>query len=617
MGVSNMNALKLSLALLAISVLAAVSSAQEPEEVVVDEQAAETAASSAAISLEKSVYFIDTNGAPIEIVAGDYVVDAAYGTLVLFDGDGIARAIQARWDAHDLELDYPIAVSLAGDTEAESDYHYIAVLMPGGSGLEAGGTYSGVRPRGLLDAAKNRVQKAANRVQTARKKVKKVRTEVQETVQQTAQQAGSAVQGAVSNVVQNVAGALPTAELQALIQAANQLGLGKLMVCLHNARGQRGQDIVGMISQLQSNPVSLVQNMERGIRQDVMSTFEQVAAPGLQLIRTGKVPTAGQVIGASFKSLNAIAQKGPMAKCVFDFAQPWVPLMQRGADQAIQQAQAETEKLFNQTVKPILEKAIVTGLQPVIAKATEPLGMSKAEEQTVAMGVYARSMTYQFGIAAGEVRVAIDNGNPAAIRNAIKKSEQWTEKAALGFAFEMIRVRGRRALDEHITTKVTAAIGTLSLSKDTIGSIVETVCGLIPEAGGGACALIRYPIKVAWNVIGITVLQKLAEQGIERSYEAYMACEANRLGIAISNEEYLPKMGFLNAGTYEKIDVRKAGICSIPNPWSRLFENRALFDRAVQETIEESLPTGMQGAISEYNGAMIALVDRWERDRRR
>jgi hypothetical protein len=557
------------------------------------------------IVLEKDVYFLDLNSATVLVPAGLYKVDAAYGTLVLFDESGIARAIQARWEPHELNLEWPIAVSLAGETEADADYHFVSVLMPGGSGLEAGGTYSGVRPRGLLSAAKKKVQSAAQGVQRQTQAVANQ-------AQRRTQQAVSNTQQAAKQAAGTVAEAIPTAEIQQLIKVANQLRLQELLSCLQGARDQRRTDLVTMISSMQSNPVGFVGSIQNDISASVTETFPQVVGPALNLVRTGAIPTAGQVVSVSYEALNVVAQQRPATKCIFDFMQPYLPAIQQGADEIVTTAQAKAFQVFERSVQPVLEKAVVAAVKKSIGEGGDALGISDAEVRVIAMGVYARSLREQYQRSAAEIKQAVGSGDAAAVRAAIVSSNEWQEDTTTSFAFEMLRVRGRSALESVVTDRVTTAIGTLSLSEDTIDSIAEAVCGLVPEVGGAACSLVKYPVKVGWNIIGVRVLKKLAETSIERSYEIYMACLAGRMGISIPPETYLPSNDLLKSGRFDKVDVQSAGLCSKPSPWRGFLDDRQYFDQVMQQVVAEDLPVGMQEAVDAYNSSILTLANSWE-----
>ena len=608
--------------------------AQLQESTESEATAAETI-SPVAISLEKPVYFISPSGAVVLIAAGDYRVDAAYGTLVLFDSEGIAWSIQARWEPHGLNLEFPIAVESTGETEADSDYHFVSVLMPGGSGLEAGGTYSGVRPRGLLSAAKEKVeakaravraaaqQKALAAQRAAQQAAQQVAGQVQSTAQQavaTGQQAVATGQQVTAGVINSIGEAIPTREIQQLLVAVHQLGVQDLLVCLANARSDRRANIVDTIRALQSDPANLVFQMQSEFAGNVKKNFPLIAKPGLDMIRTGNVPSTGQIIGSSFTSLNVVMQERPGTKCLADFIAPYVPKVQQGADRMVQQTQERMQNTFNETLMPILTNSIVKGLNLAIssvATSKKVVGMSPNEMELVASGVYSRLLTYRFDQAANKIQAAVKSGDPEAVREAIRGSEAWTNQTALDFGFEMMRIRLRGLLKVELDKKTEAAVGSLKLGTDTVKNISHGVCGLVPEVGAGICSVVFVASSSVWNLVGRRAVVFGAKGAIMGAFEVRMACMAGQLGVRVPPEAYLPSMNFMTPGVYERLDVQKAGSCSEATILTGFMEDRALLNQAIQQIVEDDLPPGLQNSVKTYNTALIALTDQWSKDRRR
>jgi len=122
---------------------------------------------SAAVTLDRDVYFFDSEGNSTLVPAGRYVVTGDDRDLQLFDLD-TARNYELNADAgtHDQEVDAPTAMSVNGGDEFP-DMHVIVLVYPDGSELSASGSYSGIQPRGLLDDARRKAEQAKRAAQQA------------------------------------------------------------------------------------------------------------------------------------------------------------------------------------------------------------------------------------------------------------------------------------------------------------------------------------------------------------------------------------------------------------------------------------------------------------------
>ena len=101
------------------------------------------------VQLDQPVYFLDGQGDNIQVQAGQYQLEALSDGLLLESGEGKSPiAIQATLDTHSQELPEPLATSVPGIPGGElADTHILALLLPGGTSLEAKGSYSGIRTR--------------------------------------------------------------------------------------------------------------------------------------------------------------------------------------------------------------------------------------------------------------------------------------------------------------------------------------------------------------------------------------------------------------------------------------------------------------------------------------
>ncbi len=118
------------------------------------------------ITLEKPVYFLGTDGSPVIAQGGEYTVEAAEEWIKLIPGKERRDALllESEKGTHDVGAEIPIALSIPGDNAEELNRHYVQLLLPDGTSLEANGTYDGIFPRGKWwSKAKARAKKAAAR----------------------------------------------------------------------------------------------------------------------------------------------------------------------------------------------------------------------------------------------------------------------------------------------------------------------------------------------------------------------------------------------------------------------------------------------------------------------
>lgn len=99
-----------------------------------------------AVNLEKAVHFVAPDGSDVLMAAGLYQVEAAERTLRLIPIPGApkdVRVLEAQGMTHVEVVEAPVVVS----EHTDADQYYLALMLPGGKGLVATGSYSGVRSR--------------------------------------------------------------------------------------------------------------------------------------------------------------------------------------------------------------------------------------------------------------------------------------------------------------------------------------------------------------------------------------------------------------------------------------------------------------------------------------
>jgi hypothetical protein len=125
--------------------------------------------SSATITLEKSVHFTTPDGSDVVVEPGTYTIEAAEEWLRLISGERRdALLLEAIKTQHDENLKVANALSQS----SAADEHRITLLLPGGKGLEAIGSVSGVRSRAVRRPPTSRTrtqQQQVSRISTQSK----------------------------------------------------------------------------------------------------------------------------------------------------------------------------------------------------------------------------------------------------------------------------------------------------------------------------------------------------------------------------------------------------------------------------------------------------------------
>ncbi len=130
------------------------------------------------IDIETPVHFLAPDGSPLVTESSIFSVEAAEDWIRLVpDQRHNALLIEAKKGTHELELTDALALSVPDAEGTHSDLHHIVLLLPNGNSLEATGTYSGIRPRGLFDKVAKRIKKQTQQAyKNAHAKAKKTRT---------------------------------------------------------------------------------------------------------------------------------------------------------------------------------------------------------------------------------------------------------------------------------------------------------------------------------------------------------------------------------------------------------------------------------------------------------
>jgi hypothetical protein len=118
------------------------------------------------VTLDQPVHFTTAEGSDVVLDAGVYDVVAADEWLRVTPSEGQAvdaLLLEAQVAKHEEALKAPLGVSAQGESP---DTHHLALLLPNGKRVEAVGSYSGIRSRGLSLLTIRRLQTLARTTNT-------------------------------------------------------------------------------------------------------------------------------------------------------------------------------------------------------------------------------------------------------------------------------------------------------------------------------------------------------------------------------------------------------------------------------------------------------------------
>ena len=98
------------------------------------------------VQLFKPVHFLTSDGGDLIAEPGKYTVESIVGARLRLSAEGQSPVfVEALSTTHSEDLSAPVALTVLGDDE---DLLHVVLLLPSGTGLDAVGSLTGIRPRG-------------------------------------------------------------------------------------------------------------------------------------------------------------------------------------------------------------------------------------------------------------------------------------------------------------------------------------------------------------------------------------------------------------------------------------------------------------------------------------
>ncbi|MDP1947332.1 MAG: hypothetical protein Q8L77_07510 [Nitrospirota bacterium] len=401
-------------------------------------------------------------------------------------------------------------------------------------------------------------------------------------------------------------------DLQALA-ALGQMNLDGVNTCLAAASSAQ-RDMVQLTQRFVANPAAFPPYLIMEVWQQMEGNFDIVMQEELVGLResaaNGKLPQADIVLDRSVRALKKLAERDPSAKCVYTAMEPHIPAMKQAARGVQQQIADKAMNLLQTKVLPAILDPVGQQMGQVFNQIMQSdmtgnsLGSllpNQKELDRIIRGVAAEQLIRPSHVrkVAQKVRaMSASLGNPQQVQTSLQdlqkvldKQEIWPEEVAIQVAMEILRFSGHKWVDSDMPGAgafvANLAVSTIGTTKDTVGNVVESACGLIPEAGAAVCSIFKQLIEVGYNyvtpeamkIVISNTMHGALDQGINEIAKAYI-------------QKYDPRQARQNMGAF----------ASILNafPTRELVISFATKDRSIKE---------MQLALFDYNDSVRQFAE--------
>lgn len=401
-------------------------------------------------------------------------------------------------------------------------------------------------------------------------------------------------------------------DLQALA-ALGQMNLDGVNTCLAAASSAQ-RDMVQLTQRFVANPAAFPPYLIMEVWQQMEGNFDIVMQEELAGLResaaNGKLPQVDIVLDRSVRALKKLAERDPSAKCVYIAMEPHIPAMKQVARGVQQQIADKAMNLLQTKVLPAILDPVGQQMGQVFnqimqsdmtGNSLSPLLPNQKELDRIIRGVAAEQLIRPSHVrkVAQKVRaMSASLGNPQQAQTSLQdlqkvldKQEVWPEEVAIQVAMEILRFSGHKWVDSDMPGAgafvANLAVSTIGTTKDTVGNVVESACGLIPEAGAAVCSIFKQLIEVGYNyvtpeamkIVISNTMHGALDQSINEIAKAYI-------------QKYDPRQARQNMGPF--VSILNAF------PARELVISFATKDRSIKE---------MQLALFDYNDSVRQFAE--------
>lgn len=390
------------------------------------------------------------------------------------------------------------------------------------------------------------------------------------------------LQSELNNLKNNPLLAKAQSEIKTL-QAVKRLQLESLFSCLAST-GQGSADVPQLVNRFVANPAEFMNWFLTGLMAQWEQHFNDIMAEQLQLLRNPSSATLPppQLVDMTLRSVEKLIKKDPAAACLWQFTAPQMTPLRNMSVQLSQNMLNQGKRIFDAKVAPVLLAGVNQQLAAVLNAAVslpapssgigqirprsleggqEPAPDSPEETvssravgddaakklagsllpelseiKTLTQGVLAEHLLNPQELLAASGRVqnlsqalTVSGSRDAqlqALRVALDPNSDWTEALYIDIGMEILRLVGDRYIESEEVGGggflIGKAIGTLNIGEVTVGGVVQSAAGLVPEAGSVVAFVVREGPDAVFQLTIPDLLKKTTKAMLHFAYGTFI-----------------------------------------------------------------------------------------------
>ena len=417
--------------------------------------------------------------------------------------------------------------------------------------------------KGTQQAVKQAGSQARKGIQTARNAALQAKRQIERTTKHVASKVKQGMQSGVKAVTNKQFVARLQSEIQTL-QAVRKLRLEPLFGCLAKASGQATGNVGQMVQRLVSNPAGFGNWIFQDLMRQWERNFSEVMNEQLQIISNpSRSRIQGpQAVDMAFRSLETLAQKGPGGRCLMQFVRPHLKAIRNMSGELQRTTMDQGKRIFDSKVAPILygglNKQIGAMIRAAMSLTPKDIAQSRVrsrgidpmdgwqgevifpKDEVVSRGFSKNDATsllkeivpgFKDIIAAKDAVLAYQLLNPRELYSAASKVElltrsldnqaqrrqalndvrrvldptaPWNESLYIDIGMEILRAVGRNYINSELpgggSYLIRSAVEVLDFGEQTVGTVVQSAAGLVPEVGGVVSGVAKITPDIIWKM---------------------------------------------------------------------------------------------------------------------
>lgn len=349
------------------------------------------------------------------------------------------------------------------------------------------------------------------------------------------------------------------------------IDLSALNVCLSAARSTQ-RDLLHLMGKFSARPDEFPSYLMSATWDQMTTHFDILMQEQMEGLRSdaasAKFPEPDVLMARSISTLKRLGEKDAAARCLHAAIEPHVPAMRKIAKQAYADIAGRTMKLLNERVLPVVMDAAGKQMGQILEQVTRSdgtggslLGLlpNQQELDRIIRGVAAEQLIRPRHVRkAAEKLDALTDGFSnstkrsealQAFHQMLDKQEIWPEDIAFQVGIEILRFVGHQWIDGEGIGQG-GFIGNLGISmltstRDTVNGVVESACGLIPEAGAAVCSIFMEMTNLAYNHVVPEMGKDLYSRSMHTTFDETINSLSTALLKDIDRQQLRQQLGML------------------------------------------------------------------------